>query len=280
MNYFEFDISVNPKVPWADILAAELAELGCDSFEPTENGVKAYGPKTHIQLLEIEACLASYANNHTDINIQFSINEIQSQNWNALWEADFEPVFVEDKLAILAPFHPQHLAKPITLWIQPQMSFGTGHHQTTWMMAKSILESTPLPKNILDMGSGTGVLAILAEKLGGKNIDAIDIEEGAFANSIENCERNKCRAVQAILGGIEQIGNKKYAMIFANINKNVLLNQIPRYAEVLTTNGILLLSGFFESDINDLVSLATKHSVHYDSHLTKDNWACIKLIKN
>lgn len=279
MNYYEFDFHVNPKNPWSDIITAKLSELGCDSFVETDNGVKAYCSIANVQIENIQQLPNHIKELNESVEVHFSTNEIKSQNWNAVWEADFEPVFVEDKLAILAPFHSNEYEKKLTIRIQPQMSFGTGHHQTTWMMSKMLLEMSKIPEKTLDMGAGTGVLAILTEKLGGKQIDAIDIEEWAYKNCIENCKHNNCKSINTLLGGVELLGNKKYDLILANINKNILINQIPTYSKILPNKGTLILSGFFETDVADIIEFAKTHKLIYKTHIKKDNWSCVKLTK-
>jgi ribosomal protein L11 methyltransferase len=279
MDYLEITINISPRTPWTEILTAQLADLGCDSFVETETGIQAYGPKDLLDLTLIKE-LPLLNNSEEGVTSTFQITEIPTQNWNAVWEADFEPVFVENQLAILAPFHSKELEKNLTIWIEPKMSFGTGHHQTTWMMAKSLLELEEMPASILDMGSGTGVLAILAEKLGGKEILAIDIEDWAYENALDNIKRNSCTEIEAKLGDIDLITNLKFNLIIANINKNVLKAQLSTYSETLQPEGRLLLSGFFTSDVNELVDFAKEYGFTFDKQLAKDNWACVHLIKN
>ena len=278
MDYYELQISLTPREPWAEIMTAQLADLGCDSFVETETGILAYGPIDEIQLDEIQQ-LAVFQNALQEVQSTLTVEVIKAQNWNAVWEADFEPVFVEDKLAILAPFHADSLQKELTIYIEPKMSFGTGHHQTTWMMAKTLLDMKSMPSDILDMGSGTGVLAILAEKLGGKKILAIDIEDWAYDNAKDNIERNNCCEIEVLLGDVDLILAHRFNLIIANINKNVLKAHMESYSNTLLTNGILLLSGFFTSDIPELTNVAKQFNLEYHSHLSKDNWACVKLIK-
>ena len=159
------------------------------------------------------------------------------------------------------------------------MSFGTGHHQTTWMMAKMLLELNNMPEDILDMGAGTGVLAILAEALGGKSILAIDIEERATENCLENTQRNNCVEITALQGDIDLIQDKNFGLILANINKNVLMQHLPLYSKTLRKDGTLFISGFFDSDQDDLVNYAASFHLKYVQHIHKENWACVQFIK-
>jgi ribosomal protein L11 methyltransferase len=278
MNYIEFELKIKPTEPWSDILTAELAELGCDSFIQTAEGVNAYAPQQTIELQDVQELVKRY-NEEADCEIQVDIHFIEEQNWNATWEADFEPVFVEDKLVILAPFHQLDTGKAMTIVIEPKMSFGTGHHQTTWMMAKSLLDKEKMPQTILDMGSGTGFLAILAEKLGAQQVLAVDIEEWAYENAIDNASRNGCQHVEVRLGGVEQIKGYKADLILANINKNVLKAQMEDYAKIVHDGGELIISGFFDSDRDEMIEVAAAHGFIYRSHLNKDNWCCIALEK-
>lgn len=278
MNYIELELRIRPTEPWSDILTAELAELGCDSFIQTAQGVNAYAPEQAIELDAVNRLIAKY-NAEADCEIELEANHIEEQNWNATWEADFEPVFVENRLVIMAPFHQLDTHDAQKIIIEPKMSFGTGHHQTTWMMAKTMLDLDTMPKTVLDMGSGTGVLAILAEKLGATEVLAVDIEDWAYENAVDNAQRNNCKCIQVRLGGAEQIQGVQAELILANINKNVLKAQLVDYAKVLTDAGILIISGFFDSDREELVDVAAEHGFDYQSHLNRDNWCCITLRK-
>jgi ribosomal protein L11 methyltransferase len=278
MNYIEFELKIKPTEPWSDILTAELADLGCDSFIQTSEGVNAYAPEKSIEIADVVELVKHY-NLQADCEIEMITHHIEEQNWNATWEADFEPVFVEEQLVILAPFHRIETGKAMTIVIEPKMSFGTGHHQTTWMMAKTLLDKKQLPQTVLDMGSGTGVLAILAEKLGAQEVLAVDIEEWAYENALDNAARNGCKHVEVRLGGVEQITGYKADLILANINKNVLKSQMEEYARIVTQGGELIISGFFDSDRDELIEVAEAHGFIYRSHLNKDNWCCIALEK-
>jgi ribosomal protein L11 methyltransferase len=278
MNYIEFELRIQPTEPWSDILTAELAELGCDSFIQTTEGVNAYAPEGTIDQEEVYRLVEEY-NKESDCEIELVVNRIEEQNWNAAWEADFEPVYVEDRLVILAPFHQMNEPIPLQIHIEPRMSFGTGHHQTTWMMAKTMLDMERMPERVLDMGSGTGVLAILAEKLGANHVVAVDIEEWAYENARDNANRNHCQHIDVRLGGAEQLKDVQVDLILANINKNVLKAQFETYAHVLRAHGTLVISGFFESDREELMEVAEKSNFHYVSHMTRDNWCCVKFRK-
>lgn len=277
MDYIELDIKLKPLRPFNEIIVAQLAEAGFESFVDTEDGVLAYG---QISETSVERALAEtfLGEKRDDVAVSFQSSVIESQNWNAVWESDFEPVFVEEYVSILAPFHDPSQAKGIIVEIQPKMSFGTGHHQTTWMMSKALFELESVPEKVLDMGTGTGVLAIIAEKLGAKDILAIDIEEWSVENTIENAERNKCKHIKVLHGDSDLITGKSFDLILANINKNVLKAHLPSYAATLQKGGVLMLSGFFDSDVDELLNFAKNYGLVKEFVYFKDNWAAIKLV--
>lgn len=278
MDYLELTVSISPHDPWTEILIAELAELGFESFVETEEGVQAYCAVKNINLAEVvKNSLLSKSDDEFELNFESKI--IPHQNWNMLWESDFHPVKVENYLTIVAPFHSKEGRKGMIVEIQPQMSFGTGHHQTTWLMSKALFELGQIPNQVLDMGTGTGVLAIVAEKLGAKQILAIDIEDWSVVNAKENAERNNCKAIETRCGDVDLIQEKQFGLIIANINKNVLKAHIESYSKVLEKNGILLLSGFFDSDVEELVTFAAKYGLIVSKIFSKETWAGVQLVK-
>lgn len=278
MDYLELTVNLTPRDPWAEILVSQLAEYGFESFVDTETGVQAYGP---VDQVDLEAAKAEtiLSNELEDVDLTTEEKIIPQQNWNALWEADFQPVEVEARMTILAPFHDKENAKGIIIEIQPQMSFGTGHHQTTWMMSKALLDLPKVPAQVLDMGTGTGVLAILAEKLGAEEILAIDIEDWSVENTISNAERNGCTKITALHGDVDLLEGKRFDLILANINKNILKSHIGQYANCLEKDGMLMLSGFFESDAEELISAGNAAGLEHKATLTKETWAALTLIK-
>lgn len=278
MDYLELNIKISPLKPFDEIIVTQLAEAGFESFVNTDEGVLAYG---QVGETSVERALSetSLGEQREDVTFSFESTIIEHQNWNAVWESDFEPVYVEDYASILAPFHDKSLAKGLLVEIQPKMSFGTGHHQTTWMMSKALFELDIMSKRVLDMGTGTGVLAIIAEKLGSTDILAIDIEDWSVENTIENANRNECKHIKTLLGDVDLISGMKFDLILANINKNVLKAQIPSYSKTLEKNGTLLLSGFFDSDVDELVAFASDFGFVKEYVYQKDNWAAIKLKK-
>lgn len=278
MDYLELKVTLTPRDPWAEILSAQLVEVGFESFVEFENGVICYAPVSDATV--DSAVQNSFLSDlEAEVMVQIESQIIPHQNWNAQWESDFEPVYVEDYVSILAPFHDKSTAKGMIVEIQPQMSFGTGHHQTTWMMSKAIFELSEMPKKVLDMGTGTGVLAIMAEKLGANKILAIDIEDWSAENAAENALRNGCTKITSLCGDIDLISGQQFGLILANINKNVLMAHLPHYANSLEVNGVLLLSGFFDSDVDDLLRMAVDLGFEKVKVLNKDNWAAIQLVK-
>lgn len=277
MDTLEVQITLNPKSPWNEILMAELADLGFDSFVETDNGVTAYGDAglDHQSILE-----QTSLHNGFEGSYKIETKIIPHQNWNAQWEADFQPVYVENYASILAPFHDTDNAPGLIVTIQPKMSFGTGHHQTTWMMTKALFELDKIAPNVLDMGTGTGVLAIVAEKLGAEHVLAVDIEEWSAENAAENAQLNNCTKVESVWGDVDKIPSEPFGLILANINKNVLKAQMPVYSRNLEPNGTLLLSGFFETDIKEMETFCREYDLIPVKRFQKDEWAAIQLRKS
>ncbi len=278
MDYLELTIDLEPRNPWAEVLVAELAELGFEGFIDTESGIQAYAPADQVSmdgLLE-----QTSVSNNPEVNMRFSSTVIPHTNWNAEWEAGFEPVEISNNLVILAPFHDKTLfAGKEQIIIQPQMSFGTGHHQTTFLMSQYLLEMTDIPAKVLDMGTGTGVLAILAEKRGAKDILAVDIEPWSVENTVENAGRNGCKHIRTLTGDLDVITDDNFGLILANINKNVLKQHLSGYHALLSAGGILLLSGFFMSDVAELAACGDAVGFECMEIQEKETWAAIMLRK-
>lgn len=278
MDTLELKIDVQPREPWSGILIAELSELGFDGFMETRTGIMAYGPAT----IDLDQVINdSSLGEPKGFKFQMEKNIIPYQNWNATWEAEFEPVFVDELATIIAPFHDENVVKGMKVVIEPQMSFGTGHHQTTWLMSRALLSMKGIPTRVLDMGAGTGVLAIVCEKLGAEQIIAVDIEEEAVKNIEHNVELNSCNKISAIAGDINVLDEEEpFGLILANINKNVLKNHMKRYSELTLQNGQLWLSGFFESDVDELLEASSLVGFERISVDNKEGWALIRLKKN
>lgn len=278
MDYLELTLNLSPRDPWAEILMTELAELGYESFVETEEGIIAYAKVVDVDVdRPIKGSRIDSIEKEFTADIEVKI--IQQQNWNALWESDFHPVFVDDQLTILAPFHDESQAKGLLVWIEPKMSFGTGHHQTTWMMSKALLNLPTQPNKVLDMGTGTGVLAIIAEKQGAREIVAVDIEDWSVENTQENAQRNGCIYIEAICGDVDVLEGRKFELILANINKNVLKAHMSTYAQMLEPSAKLIVSGFFETDSDELILAAESNGLTHSGSLSRETWAALTFEK-
>ncbi len=266
--YIEYDFRISPKDPATEILIAELGNVGFESFVENETGMLAYIQKNDWfeNILEDIFIL-----NSDEFEIEYHFYEVAQTNWNEEWEKNFEPIQVDDLVSIRAPFHENPNLK-YDIIIEPKMSFGTGHHETTHMMIQHLLKLDLENKKVLDMGCGTGILAIFAEIKGAKPIDAIDIDEWCYTNSIENIERNYCSHITVYQGDASLLMDKKYDVIIANINRNILLADMKTYSSCLDKNGILLLSGFYEEDLPLIDEEATKHQLKIQHTIKRNNW--------
>jgi ribosomal protein L11 methyltransferase len=261
-----------------DILMAELADLGFDTFEETETGCKAFIAAEKFNQLALQTLLESYS---ADFAFDFSLAEIEQQNWNAVWESNFEPIIIADQIYVRATFHPARPEFTYEIVIDPKMAFGTGHHQTTSLVMAMMLEEDFKSKKVLDMGCGTGILAILAEKLGAVELDAIDYDSLCYESTLENTALNQCSQINALCGSKEAIPDKAYDIILANINRNILLDQLDRYSDVLLPGGKLYLSGFYEHpDLEILKEKAATLNLVYQEHRVNKDWTAAKFIKN
>jgi ribosomal protein L11 methyltransferase len=271
MDYIEFNFTISPKESGNEILTATLADIGFESFVETENGLLAYIPQTKFVAGEVEK-LDILQNK--EFNIKYNYKNIEDKNWNEEWERSYSPVIIAGKCCIRAPFHPQNEKCTYDIIIEPKMSFGTAHHETTALMLEQILKLDLINKTVLDMGCGTAVLSILAAKMGASAVTAIDIDEWAFNNSVENVERNKTNNVKVQFGDVS-IVKESYDVIFANINRNILMNDIPEYINHLNKSGILLLSGFYEADIPLIADKAESNGMKSTGSFIKNNWVVL-----
>jgi ribosomal protein L11 methyltransferase len=272
--YIGYEFKVKPIEPGVEILVAELGDAGFESFVETEEGVSAYIQKEdwNEAILEDIQIL-----NSSEFEIAYSFSEIEQVNWNEEWEKNFNPITVDGLCTVRAPFHEKPNTK-FDIIIEPKMSFGTGHHETTHMMIQHLLKTDFNNKSVLDMGCGTGVLAILAEKKGAKPIDAIDYDNWCYLNSLENVERNHCSHITVIEGDANALKGKRYDVIIANINRNILLNDMHAYVSSLNKNGILFLSGFYNDDIPAIQSECEKHKLKFEEKLERNNWVALKFL--
>lgn len=273
--YIGYHFTITPLELGSEILIAELGEKAFESFIETETGVSAFVQKDlwsenileDIQILE-----------NPEFKIEYTFEEIEQVNWNEEWEKNFEPIDVDGKCHVRAPFHEKTNAE-FDIVIEPKMSFGTGHHETTHMMIQHLLETDLVGKKTLDMGCGTAILAILAEMKGAQPIDAIDIDNWCYLNSIENAERNNCKHISVYEGDASLLVGKKYDVIIANINRNILLNDMQQYVDCLNENGILFLSGFYTEDIPVISESCTSKGLTYVKQFERNNWVALKFKK-
>ena len=273
--YIGYHFTISPKEIGSEILIAELGEKAFESFTETENGISAFVQKDlwdemildNIQILQSE-----------EFTIDYSFEEIEQVNWNEEWEKNFDPINVDGKCHVRAPFHPKTDAE-FDIIIEPKMSFGTGHHETTHMMIQHLLEMNVKGLKTLDMGCGTAILAILAEMKGAKPIDAVDIDNWCYLNSIENAERNNCKNITVYEGEAALLEGKNYDLIIANINRNILLNDMKTYVNSLNENGTLLLSGFYEEDIPFIDTSCQENGLKYIKKFQRNNWVSLKYTK-
>lgn len=266
--YIQLNLIIDPIDTGREVVLAVLSELGFESFLETNRGLEAYIQETNWSPDLLDEL---YPLSENGFDIRWSLSSIPPENWNAVWESDFQPIIIENQCAVRAHFH-EPIQVPYELVITPKMSFGTGHHQTTYMMLNYLLQHPPKGQSLLDMGCGTGVLAILAEKLGAEQIYAIDVEPWCYQNTVENIATNGCQHIIAAEGDRNQIPEKEFHTILANINMNVLLLDIPLYAGQLHPNGSLFLSGFFTQDIPAIESKANQNGLQLIDYQTKDNW--------
>ena len=273
MNYIAYHFHILPKEPFTDILLAELSLFNFESFEETEEGLSAYvqeeldeeGFETKIELFKNER-----------VQINFQREKVETINWNEEWEKNFSPIEVGSQCMVRAPFHKKKEVE-FDIVIEPKMSFGTGHHATTFQMIRLILEDDWTNKKVLDMGCGTGVLGILANMKGAKEVIYIDIDNWCVENTTENLERN-CVSGKVILGGAEQI-DTKFDVILANINRNILIEDMATYAKFLKQDGAIFFSGFYKKDLPIIQNEANKHKLTFIKNLEKENWIAAKFVK-
>jgi ribosomal protein L11 methyltransferase len=274
--YIGYHFTVEPKELGSEILIAELGEKPFDSFIETENGFSAFIQKD----LWNEAILEDiYILENPEFKISYTFEEIEQTNWNEEWEKNFDPIDVDGLCHVRAPFHPKTEAQ-FDIVIEPKMSFGTGHHETTHMMIQHLLEMDVNGMKTLDMGCGTAILAILAEMKGAQPIDAIDIDNWCYLNSIENAERNNCKHIAVYEGDASLLNGKKYDLIIANINRNILLNDMQTYVNCLNKNGIILFSGFYEQDIPFIDASCTEKGLTFVKKTNRNSWVSLKYVNS
>lgn len=260
-----------------DLLINELADIDFNTFEDTDTGFSAFITYSAYSQAKLDELLLQFEG---EFEYAYTVTEIAAENWNEEWEKNFDPLIVSDTCYIRATFHEPQPQYEYEIVIDPKMAFGTGHHQTTTMMMEYILENEMQDKLVLDMGCGTGILAILAARKGAKELIAIDNDEVCYLSAIENAELNNIHNIIAICGGKEVIPVNNYDVILANINRNILLDQIPVYAELLKSGGSIFFSGFYESpDLQMIKDACELLSVRYCGHKKIGDWVAAQFEK-
>ena len=270
MNYIQISIPVQD-ADIREMLIARLSEYAYEGFEEQESSLQAFIPEDKFEPIQLEELLAAW-------QLPYTQDQLKTRNWNEEWEKNFEPVVVDGFCAIRASFHAPIEGVQQELVITPKMSFGTGHHATTYMMVAAMQHLDLNGKQVLDFGTGTGVLAILAEKLGAANTLAIDYDDWSIDNALENIAENHCTKV-SIKKADSTPGDRQYDIILANINKHVILQELHAIGQQLNRGGVILLSGLLHEDFNDIENEALKNGLFISERMTRGNWICLKLTK-
>ena len=274
MNQY-LKVSVPADASLADILIAELGELNYDSFEEMEHELHAYVEESLFEHAALTSVLQRYG-----ISGDFKVEKLDNINWNLQWEKNFDPVFIPGKVQIRATFHQPQPDYTYDIVINPKMSFGTGHHETTYLIVTEQLNIDHNGKAVLDVGTGTGILAIMAHKLGADTITATDVDDWCIENCRENFGLNGLNKFDILQGTIDKLtlpGN--YDIIFANINKNVLMDEMIFYQKLLSDSGLLVLSGFYDHDADDIIAKARSFGLAVKTRNSRNNWAMMTLSK-
>jgi len=273
VNFYSTDIQEWQK----DLLIDELGSIGYDTFEDKEFGFSAYIPSSNLDISMLETILLNQVDGY---QLDYKIEDIEEQNWNVLWESNFNPIIVDDAIYVRATFHEPLPSYKYEIIIDPKMSFGTGHHQTTSMMLSFVLENDFENKRVLDMGCGTGILAILASKRGASIVEAIDFDPICVDSVVENSALNSTSNIEVRLGSKEVIGDNPFDTILANINRNILLDHLDTYASVVKTGGELYLSGFYEDqDLEIIRNKCESVGFLFVENKMIDNWCAAKFVK-
>ncbi|MFN4146998.1 MAG: 50S ribosomal protein L11 methyltransferase [Runella sp.] len=273
-QYLETSLTLHPD--FNEILMAELAEIGYESFVETDEGLLAYIQKEHFDESQILALIERYQ--HLTPIVHSSVL-LENKNWNEEWERNYQPIEVANKIRVRASYHTPNPDFEYEMVIDPKMSFGTGHHETTTLVMELQLGLGHAQKSVLDVGSGTGILAILAEKLGAVRLTAFDIEEWAYLNAVENAALNGCQRIHFFQGTIADCPPDEYDIVLANINRNILLQEIPIYNTYLKTGGTLIVSGFYEFDAPDIIQKAKDVGLESVVQKSLNQWTAIEFYK-
>ena len=282
MTYYEFDFTYDTSLDIEivnDVLAAELGEIGFESFTSDEKGLQGFIPATLYNIAHVEEKLAAFPLEGTTIH--YSARPVEDKDWNEEWEKNyFQPIHIGNECQIRASFHPEKPGFRHNILIDPKMAFGTGNHETTYLMIQAMLASDMKGQEVLDMGCGTAVLAILAHQQGAKRIVAIDIDEWAYNNALENIHLNQAEEIQVLLGGAERIAETgTYDTILANINRNILLHDIHHYAQALKEGGQSIMSGFYEEDCPMLEAECRQWGLELIDRASRNKWTRMRVIR-
>lgn len=276
MNYTEVHFEITPLQPAMEILIAELSELGFESFVEEEEGLKAYIAGEEFNKEELQDL---FVLQNLEFQISYKLKVIADENWNAKWESDYESVIIDERCYIHAPFHQSKPEIEFEILIEPKMSFGTAHHETTAQMIKLLLDENVEGKSVLDMGCGTAVLAILAKMKNASTVHAIDNDEWAYNNAVENVKRNSFPDILVEQGDADLLQGRSYNVILANINKNILLADMEVYSKYLLSKGVIMFSGFYFNDLKDIKAKALECHLDYTLHIVKNDWVAAKFSK-
>ncbi|MDO7876838.1 50S ribosomal protein L11 methyltransferase [Hymenobacter sp. ASUV-10] len=275
MDFIE--VTVLAPAELSDILIAELAEVGFDTFEENDAGFCAYTTEDVFNPDAVAEIMSRY---EAQGELNYSHRIITRQNWNAEWEKNFQPLVIAERVSVRAPFHPKPEGVEHDIVIMPRMSFGTGHHETTALMIENQLDVDHRGKRVLDMGCGTGILAIMAEMLGARQVLAVDVEPWTVENARDNAAENNCRTIECRLGGVETLADEApFDLILANINRNVLLEDMHEYARLLPSGKPILFSGFYEEDLEKITAEAERQGLMYQRHRTLRSWVSALYLK-
>jgi ribosomal protein L11 methyltransferase len=277
MDYIEVHFQVEPQTTGTEILIAFLSQIGYESFMETDEGLTAYIQASEFQMSDLNELQQTIS---ADYKFTFVSHFIKNQNWNEVWESNFNPVLIGNQVFVRAPFHKGNSSVKYEIVIEPKMSFGTAHHETTSMMMELMLEQKFSGCSVLDIGCGTGILAIFSELLGAASIMAVDNDIWAFENALENIRKNKCRKISVFMGNGGLLNKVNFDVILANINRNVLLEDMNVYAEHLKSEGFLLLSGFYADDYEVISQSVKSCGFIPDKKNIKNSWVAARFIKS
>ena len=276
VNTIKVVVAITPAEEWMrDVVMSEMANAGYETFVENEQGFEAYIPKEHFSALFLDSLLEQFLG---DFQLTWESEEIEAQNWNEEWEKNyFKPLVIGDQVVVRAPFHTEYPACAHEIIIEPNMAFGTGNHETTSQVMEFMLGIDFRGKAVLDMGCGTGILAILAGHLGAERITAIDIDHWAYEAVFENSVLNKVPQIKVVRGDASLLGQEKYDVILANIQKNIILSDLPAYQKVMKPGALIVISGFYESDLADILKSAEGLGLIFLEKRVRNQWTAALL---